>query len=122
MKRVFDTLGGLAGGMGGAGVALAAAAAHGGGGDFGRLAAQFLILHAAATLGIGAHARGASARRATRLLICGATMGLGALLFCADLALVGFKGVRLFPFAAPMGGSLMILSWAALAVVFALPE
>jgi uncharacterized membrane protein YgdD (TMEM256/DUF423 family) len=30
-----------------------------------------------------------------------------------------FLGARLFPFAAPIGGSLTMLSWLALAVVFA---
>jgi uncharacterized membrane protein YgdD (TMEM256/DUF423 family) len=30
-----------------------------------------------------------------------------------------FTGERIFPFAAPIGGTTMILSWLALAVVFA---
>jgi len=122
MKGASDNLGRQAAGLGAVGVGLAAAAAHASGGDFGRLAAEFLIMHAAALLGLGAHARGASPRRALRLLVAGSAMSLGVLMFSADLALLGFKGVRLFPFAAPIGGSLTILSWAALALIFALPQ
>lgn len=108
--------------MGAGGVALAAAATHAGGGDFGRTAAEFLILHAAALAGVSAAARLSSRRRAGRLLIAGAALAVGTLLFAADLALRGFAATKLFPFAAPMGGSLMILSWAALALVYLLPE
>ena len=43
----------------------------------------------------------------------------GAALFAADLATRAFSGDRLFPFAAPIGGTAMIVSWFALAVVFA---
>ena len=61
-------------------------------------------------------------RRARRLLVVGSSLALGTLLFSGDLAKRGFAGAKLFPFAAPIGGSLMILSWAALALVFARPE
>ena len=37
----------------------------------------------------------------------------------ADLTARAFLGARLFPFAAPIGGSLTILSWLAVAIVFA---
>src|SRR5579863_8205471 len=122
MTRPADLLAVVAASMGAGGVALAAAATHAGGGEFGRTASQFLILHAAALLGVSAAARAAAPRRRRRLLAAGAMLALGALLFSGDLAWRAFAGVRLFPFAAPSGGSLMILSWAALAVVFALPE
>ena len=46
-------------------------------------------------------------------------MEAGATLFAAELAAHAFTGERLFPFAAPIGGSAMILSWLALAIVFA---
>lgn len=108
--------------MGAGGVALAAASTHAGGGEFGRTAALFLSLHAAAVIGVSAAARASSARRARRLLAAGAALTGGTLLFAADLAVRGFAGAKLFAFAAPTGGSLMILSWAALALVYALPE
>ena len=122
MKRSSDVLAAVSALMGAGGVALAAAATHAGGGDFGRTAAEFLILHAAALAGVSAAARLSSRRRAGRLLIAGAALAVGTLLFAADLALRGFAATKLFPFAAPMGGSLMILSWAALALVYLLPE
>jgi uncharacterized membrane protein YgdD (TMEM256/DUF423 family) len=119
MHRPVLALGALAALMGGAGVALAAAAAHRGGGDFGETAAYFLILHAAALLGIAALARGfaESVVLARALLVAGAALGLGASLFSADLATRAFAGDRLFPMAAPAGGSLTILGWLALAAI-----
>ena len=122
MKRQSDFLALVAALMGAGGVALAAASTHAGGGDLGRTSAQFLILHAAALLGAAALARASTPRRAGRLLVAGSGLALGTLLFSADLAQRAFAGAKLFPFAAPMGGSLMILSWLALAAVFALPE
>jgi uncharacterized membrane protein YgdD (TMEM256/DUF423 family) len=122
MTRAADILGIAAALMGAAGVAAAAAAAHAGGGDLARMAAQFLVLHAAAVMGVGAHARASSQRRARLLLAAGSSLALGTLLFSGDLAMRGFAGEKLFPFAAPIGGSWMILSWAALAFVFARPE
>ncbi len=102
--------------MGAAGVALAALAAHQNGGEFGRTAALFLLLHAAACLAIAAHARLAQSRA---LVVVGFVMAAGASLFAADLASSAFFGARLFPFAAPIGGSTMMLSWLALAIAFA---
>ena len=46
-------------------------------------------------------------------------MEAGAALFSAELAMRAFTGDRLFPYAAPIGGSTMMLSWLALAIVFA---
>jgi uncharacterized membrane protein YgdD (TMEM256/DUF423 family) len=117
MIRPPLVLAALAALMGAAGVALAAAATHTGGGDLGRTGALFLILHAAAALGIAAHARVAPPSRA--LLVIGFAMEAGASLFAAELAVRAFTGDRLFPFAAPLGGSTMILSWLALAIAFA---
>ncbi len=122
MTRSTDSLGLVAALMGGAGVALAAASTHAGGGDLGRTASEFLVLHAAALVGVAAHAGAVSRRRSFRFLAAGAALALGTLLFAGDLAARAFAGDRLFPFAAPLGGSLMILSWIALAAVFALPE
>jgi uncharacterized membrane protein YgdD (TMEM256/DUF423 family) len=56
-----------------------------------------------------------------RLVAAGAALALGTLLFAGDLSSRAFAGGKLFPFAAPAGGSLMILAWIALALVFALP-
>ena len=80
--------------MGSAGVALAAAATHAGGGEFGRTAALFLILHGAAALGVAAHVR-VSASAA--LLVIGFVMEAGAALFAADLVIRAFMGRASFP-------------------------
>lgn len=47
-------------------------------------------------------------------------MLLGAALFSADLAFHDFYNQRLFPFAAPIGGTSMIVAWAALFLTFLL--
>jgi uncharacterized membrane protein YgdD (TMEM256/DUF423 family) len=116
MIRPPLVLAALAALMGGAGVALAAAAVHMSGGELAQRGALFLIVHAVAALGIAAHVRIAASRA---LLAAGFVMEAGASLFAADLAYHAFAGVRLFPFAAPIGGSAMILSWLALAAAFA---
>ena len=90
--------------------------------ELGRTAAEFLVLHAAALMGVTAAARKTSPRRARGLLLAGAALAVGTLLFAADLTKLAFTASRLFPYAAPTGGSLMILSWIALAVVFAVAE
>ena len=115
MPRSALALAALAALMGAAGVALAALSAHQGGGDLGRLAALFLSLHAAALLGVSAHAP----RAPRALTLAGAALAAGTLLFAGDLTSVAFAGHRLFPFAAPMGGSTMIAAWLALALTFA---
>ena len=116
MNRPPLVLAAVAALIGGAGVLLAAAAEHGGGaGSRGRRRC-FSILHACAALAVAAHARVARLRAA---LVVGFAMEAGAALFAADLATRAFTGHRLFPFAAPVGGSMMIASWLALAAVFA---
>jgi uncharacterized membrane protein YgdD (TMEM256/DUF423 family) len=96
--------------MGGAGVSLWAMAAHRAGGESLVTAAQFLLIHACAVIGLTAcrkqgllHWRIASI--ATALLI------LGTLLFSGDIAARVLASGRLFPMAAPLGGSLLILGW-----------
>lgn len=102
--------------MGAAGVALAAAGAHTDGGALARTASQFLILHAAALIAVCAH-------RAERWpTVAGLALAAGAILFSADLSTRAFLGARLFPYAAPIGGTTMIVAWLALAVAFALPS
>jgi uncharacterized membrane protein YgdD (TMEM256/DUF423 family) len=110
VTAAFRLLIGLAGVMGAAGVALAAAAAHGG--DASRLASAsaMLLFHASAVFA-------ATALLAHRLLHGGigliAAFGfvLGAALFAGDLTLRQYAGHSLFPYAAPTGGTVMILSW-----------
>ena len=118
MTRAPFILAAIAALMGAAGVALAAAGVHENGGELAQRAALFLLLHAAAALGIAAHARSATASART-LLIVGFVMEVGAILFSAELAMHVFTGNRIFPFAAPIGGTTMMLSWIALAIVFA---
>ncbi len=104
----------VAGLQGAAGVSLAAAAAHVDANPLLSTASQFLMIHAAAGLALAALSNGAPPLR--RFLI-GATLLLqaGVTLFSADLAARVYLGGKLFPFAAPTGGSLTILSWLALA-------
>jgi len=118
MKRSPLVLAGVAALMGAAGVALAAAGVHVSGGELALRGAQFLILHACAALAIAAHARVATAS-ARPLVIVGFVMEAGAALFSAELAMRAFTGERIFPFAAPIGGSTMMIAWLALAIVFA---
>src|SRR5579871_2953937 len=118
MSRLPPFLAALSALVGTAGVALAAAGAHlPQGGEFTRTAAVFLLLHAAAGLGISSHAR--IAYHAGALILFGILMLAGAALFAADLAFHDFFGRRMFPFAAPIGGTTMIVMWIALAIAFA---
>jgi len=98
-----------------AGDMLAAAAAHADGGPLLATASQFLMLHAAAAIGLAALGR--SLANPGRLLfpICGA-LQVGVTLFAADLASRALGPGKLFPYAAPIGGSITILAWAALAL------
>jgi uncharacterized membrane protein YgdD (TMEM256/DUF423 family) len=118
MTRSPLILAGVAALMGAAGVALAAAGAHASGGDLAQRGALFLLIHAAVALGIAAHARVPMAP-GRALVVVGFVMEAGAALFSAELAMRAFTGDRLFPFAAPIGGSTMMISWLALAIVFA---
>lgn len=99
----------LAGLSGGLGVALSAMAAHVPGGELLSSAANMLLFHAPAFLAL-------AALRATgpRGVLAVATLALavGLALFAGDLTSRVMLGDRLFPMAAPTGGSLMILGWA----------
>lgn len=99
----------LAGGLvGAAGVALSAVAAHRGG-AFTGTAASFLLMHAAVFLAIGL-------LDSNRLLrIAGFILLVGLLLFTGDLLARDFLGSRLFPMSAPVGGTLLIAGWLAIA-------
>ena len=109
----------LAGLMGAAGVVLAAAAAHGTAGAGLESASAMLLFHACATIGAALAVRaGLLSRRLG--LIAAAGFVLGAALFSGDLALRAFADHRLFPMAAPSGGTIMIASWLVLSVAAAL--
>ncbi len=111
-NRIHRALPGFAGLLGACGVALAARAAHGGGNvAVLAIAAQFLLVHAAALLALGAWLPQAGARRAPLLSIAALVMALAAALFAADLTVFGMFGHSLFPFAAPLGGLGMIAAW-----------
>ena len=121
-SRMFRILIVLAGIMGADGVILAAAAAHQP--DATRLvssASSMLLFHALAVLAIVALAE-------RRLLHPGIAMATGwgfviaAALFAGDLTLRQYAGHSLFPFAAPTGGTLLIVSWLMLAVAAAWPQ
>ncbi|MDC7787874.1 DUF423 domain-containing protein [Rhodoplanes sp. TEM] len=105
----------VAGLMGAAGVALAAAAAHAAPGVGLDSAALILMVHAAALV---AAAAAVAAGLTFRPLALAALIGFvfGALLFSGDIALRAFVGNRLFPMAAPTGGSILILSWLAFSI------
>jgi uncharacterized membrane protein YgdD (TMEM256/DUF423 family) len=95
--------------MGACGVGLAALASHAGEANI-AIAAQFLLIHAAGVLGF-------TACRKQQLVHNGigswaaSVLILGTALFAADLVIRARLGTRLFPFAAPLGGGLMILAW-----------
>lgn len=104
----------LAGGLAGAlGVSLLAYSAHAGTSPLLRSAAEMLLFHAPALIAMGALAQ---ARRIPLLPVAFLLMSAGLLLFCGDLARRGFDGARLFPMAAPIGGVMIILGWALLAL------
>lgn len=102
----------FAGFAGACGIALAAAGAHVSPSPLLTTAADFLLTHAAATLALAGLAV-AVPRRGGAFLVAAAIMLLGCLFFCGDLSLVALTGERLFPMAAPIGGSLLILGWGA---------
>ncbi|WP_378946482.1 DUF423 domain-containing protein [Mesorhizobium sp. ANAO-SY3R2] len=104
--RVLFVAGAL---FGAAGVALSAAASHGGSTNV-ATAANFLLFHAPALIALSLVVAGG------RILHVGAAVLLVAvLLFSGDLLARDFLGQRLFPFAAPIGGTGMILGWLMLA-------
>jgi uncharacterized membrane protein YgdD (TMEM256/DUF423 family) len=115
MMPAFRVLIAVAGLMGASGVILAAAAAHAGDASLLLPASTMLLFHACAVLGAVALAE----RGAIRVRI-GLTAAAGfvvaAALFSGDLVVRQFTGDRLFPFAAPTGGTLLILSWLMLSI------
>jgi uncharacterized membrane protein YgdD (TMEM256/DUF423 family) len=105
----------LAGLMGAAGVVLAALAAHAAPGTGLDGASRMLLIHAVAILAVAALAASGRLWNAAAHL---ATAGwiVGGVLFAGDIALRALTGHRLFPMAAPTGGTLLIAAW----LIFAL--
>jgi uncharacterized membrane protein YgdD (TMEM256/DUF423 family) len=95
--------------MGASGVVLAALASHAGEANL-AIAAQFLLIHAAALPGLTACRKQGLLHDRMASLAAWALI-LGTVLFAGDLVIRARLGIRLFPFAAPLGGSLMILAW-----------
>jgi uncharacterized membrane protein YgdD (TMEM256/DUF423 family) len=111
----------LSGLMGAVGVGLAAVGAHLSGGTLVPMAANFLLLHAAAGAGVTARApRGG--RRGVALLIGTSALVLGAVLFSADLVVRQLSGAPLLWGTAPTGGTIAILGWLAIAAAALLGE
>ena len=102
-----------AGLAGAAGVALAAAGAHGAALSALTPAAQFLMIHAAAAVAIAAVATRAA--HPGGFLVAALILLVGVTLFSGDIAARTLWGHRLFPMAAPIGGSTMIVGWLVLA-------
>jgi uncharacterized membrane protein YgdD (TMEM256/DUF423 family) len=98
-----------AGLAGAAGVAIAAAGAHGEGYAALTPAAQFLIMHAAAALAVAAMAT--RAVHPGGFLLAALVLLVGVSLFSGDITARTLWGHRLFPMAAPIGGSTMIAGW-----------
>jgi uncharacterized membrane protein YgdD (TMEM256/DUF423 family) len=111
----------LAAVMGADGVILAAASAHQA--DASRLgaASSMLLFHATAVLAVAALIeRGVVHARIGIASAFGFVVA--AALFATDLTLRQYAGHSLFSFAAPTGGTLLIVSWLLLAVAAAWPR
>ncbi|MBB3134324.1 uncharacterized membrane protein YgdD (TMEM256/DUF423 family) [Rhizobium pisi] len=101
----------LSGLFGFAGVALAAAAAHGGGDAHLLASASAMCLaHAPALLALAF-----GIDKIKTAWLAGLLIGIGTLLFSADLVSLRFAGSGLFPMAAPTGGFAMMFGWLAVA-------
>ena len=101
----------LAGLAGAGGVALAAVAAHKVDSPALAAAATMLMIHVAAVAGLLALARSRAWLEAAGLMLGAAA------LFSGDIAVHTLAGQHIFPMAAPTGGSLLIASWLAVAIL-----
>ena len=106
-NRAFQFIGGICGATG---VAAYAASTHGNSAHLGTVA-PFLLLHAAAFLALACLV--VSNKVA---MLGGYVILVGLALFTGDLLARDFAGDRLFAYAAPTGGSLMILGWLAVSL------
>jgi uncharacterized membrane protein YgdD (TMEM256/DUF423 family) len=111
----------LAGLSGLAGVAVSAAAAHSAGGSSLETAGRFLLIHAAALVGLAALG-GAGLVHPTVARAAGWALLLGVALFAGDLSSRAWRGAGLFPMAAPGGGILLMIGWALVALSALIPR
>ncbi len=112
---MISTLLVLASLMGAVGVVLAAAAAHAAPGAGLDSAAYLLLFHAVAVLGAAALVQqGLLWPPAAFVAMAGYV--LGGALFAGDVSMRAFAGHRMFPMAAPTGGTILIVSWLVLAL------
>jgi uncharacterized membrane protein YgdD (TMEM256/DUF423 family) len=109
--RILVAAGGLCGALG---VALSAMAAHRGG-AFTGTAASFLLMHAPVFLAIGLVGGNRILRTGGLILL------IGLAVFSGDLLARDLLGSRLFPFAAPTGGTLLMVGWLAIAASALIP-
>jgi len=121
MDRLRRALIAMAGLMGACGVVLAALSAHGE--DAARLApaSSMLLFHASAVMG-GVAVAGRGLAQAKIAIIAASGFVVAATLFSGDLTLRHYAGHGLFPFAPPIGGTLLIASWLALALAAIWPR
>ena len=103
-------------------MALGAAGAHGieAGGDAADLfqtATQYQAWHTLVIALIGFAGGRAEAAAGRTVHAAGALFLGGTVLFCGSLYMRAFGGGGLFPMAAPIGGTLFILGWLALAAI-----
>lgn len=101
MSRLLLALAGLFGALG---VAASAAGSHGAETNL-TTAGTFLLIHAAALIGLSRFEANRTA------MLAGIVLAVGVILFAGDLAMRARAGAPLFPFAAPIGGGAMILGW-----------
>ncbi|MBS7545617.1 DUF423 domain-containing protein [Ancylobacter oerskovii] len=109
-RRLIVLLSGI---FGVAGVGLAAAAAHAVPDPSLATAASFLMIGAAALAGCAALAVAGGRRRSFADLGAG-LIALGTLLFSGAIAVRVLLDAVLFPMAAPTGGTMLMVGWAAL--------
>lgn len=111
----------LAGVMGADGVMLAAASVHQA--DATRLASasSMLLFHSSAVLAVVALAERGIVHVGLGIAAAWGFV-IAAALFAGDLTLRQYAGHSLFSFAAPTGGTLLVLSWLVLAVAAAWPR
>jgi uncharacterized membrane protein YgdD (TMEM256/DUF423 family) len=107
----------VAGILGASGIALSALAAHGGDARLIGTAAAMSLAHAPALLALHA-----SFERIRLASVAGLLIGLGCVIFVADLLFRARWGHGLFAMSAPIGGSMMIIGWLLVAVSAFLPR
>jgi uncharacterized membrane protein YgdD (TMEM256/DUF423 family) len=112
---MLQVLTGIAALFGCAGIIFSAVGAHAKAGTGLESAGHMLLFHAAAVIAACAGIASGLISRPTGISAA-IVLLVGVALFSGDLALRAFAGHRLFPMAAPAGGSVMIAGWALLAL------